>query len=50
MRLRVRVSMVLAQTPVRGKRGEVTFSHGVGMPQEQYPKHQGLNIALGCPR
>ena len=42
--------VVLAQTPVGSKRGEVTFSHGVNGALRAVLNVKGLNIALGCPR
>ena len=38
--------VVLAQTPVGSKRGEVTFSHGVNGALRAVLNVRGLNIAL----
>ncbi len=41
--------VVLAQTPVGSKRGEVTFSHGVNGALRAVLNVRGLNIALSVP-
>ena len=42
--------VVLAQTPVGSKRGEVTFSHGVNGALRAVLNVRGLNIALSGAR
>lgn len=43
--------VVLAQTPVGSKRGEVTFSHGGERRAQGSTKRQGPQYrSLGCPR
>ena len=43
--------VVLAQTPVGSKRGEVTFSHGVNGALRAVLNRQGPQYrSLGCPR